>query len=647
MKYVKKIDPSFVNVYKDKLPPWGPLGYIIYKRTYARKTEDGVTEEWYQTIERCCQGILDIGGVFTQDEIELLYDMVFNLKCCFSGRALWQLGTDSVQKIGADSLQNCWHVTIDNPEAFCFIFNELMLGGGVGFTITPEYVYELPHIKYGVAIKRTDKHDVDFIVPDNREGWVELLRKILNCFFVTGKNLVYSTACIRSKGKPIKGFGGIASGSENLVDGITKIVGILKGRINRKLRPIDCLDIANIIGSIVVAGNIRRSAELAAGSLSDTYFLKAKNWGESTIPGWRQISNNSVICDNINDLNDDFWETYEGQSEPYGLINLNLCREYGRLVDPVNYRPDSRVSGTNPCAEIPLESYEACNLAELFLPNLKTLAEFINAAGLMYKVCKTISCYPFSNPKVNEVVDRNHRIGIGCTGVLQSEWVHEPRHFNDVYRYLEDADNIYSRELKTNTSIKLTTVKPSGTLSLLPGVTSGIHSAYAYHYIRRVRFQPNDPLIDICREAGYPIEPQLNLDGSPDLGTIIVSFPIKTPKSTIVAENLSISDQLEFQHLMQYWWADNAVSMTCYYKQEELPVLKELIEKHYTESIKTASFLPHKEHGFLQAPYEEIDESKFRELSNNIREPIQQFTETSEREFTENFECASGTCPIR
>lgn len=646
MKYVTRLNSDFVKKYKTMSPPWGPLGYVTYKRTYSRMTGEGVTEEWWQTVARCCQGILDIGGAFTKQEIEQLYDMVFHLKCNFSGRALWQLGTPTVQRVGADSLQNCWHVAVNDPYAFCFTFNELMLGGGVGFNVTPEQVYELPTVKYGVAIERRDENDVDFIVPDNREGWVDLLGRILDSFFVTGKNLVYSTVCIRSKGKPIRSFGGTASGSENLVEGMSQIVGILQGRVNHKLRPIDCLDIMNIIGSVVVAGNVRRAAELAAGNPDDLLFLTAKSWNSTTVPNWRAMSNNSVICSSIDELNPVFWNNYDGSGEPYGLINLELCRSHGRLIDGDNYRPDYKVTGTNPCGEIPLESYEACNLFELYLPNLTSLDEYITAAVLGYKVCKTISKYPFSDPRVNEVVERNHRVGVSITGVLQSKWVSEPESMGKVYSALEETDVQYSRELGIPTSVKLTTVKPSGTLSLLPGVTSGIHPAYAAHYIRRVRFASNDPLVKVCRDKGYPVEPMLNTDGTRNLDTMVVSFPVKTPSGTILADRVSARDQLEFQGLVQDNWSDNSVSTTCYYKPEEFEGTRAYLHEHYTDSIKTVSFLLHKEHGFVQAPFEEITPEEYGQLAQQVA-PITSVTDDTERVFEETLECASGTCPVR
>lgn len=647
MKYASKLPESLVNWAKDKTPPWGPVGYVTYKRTYSRLTDRGETEEWHQTVARDCQGLIDIGGVFTHNEIRTLYEYVFNLKMCFSGRSLWQLGTKAVQRIGSDSLQNCWHVSVNELNAFCFTFNQLMLGGGVGFNIEPEQVYSLPTVKHGVAIVRSDSFDVDFIVPDNREGWVDLLRRVLNAFFVTGKNLTYSTNCIRHKGRAIATFGGTASGPEELVKGINEIVAIIGGRLNNKLRPIDCLDIMNIIGKIVVSGNVRRSAELAAGSMEDKLFLSAKNWGAGPIPNWRGMSNNSVICNDFNSLPEEFWSGYNGSGEPYGLLNLDLARSHGRLEDGLDYRPDYGVTGTNPCAEIFLEPYEPCNLFELFLPNLHSKDEFITAGVLGYKVCKAISKYPFSDPKINEVVHRNHRLGVGATGILQSKWVRDPTSFDTVYNAMEETDISYSRELGVGRSIKLTAVKPSGTLSLLAGCTSGVHPAFSRHYTRRIRFSSEDPLVDMCRSKGYHVEPSLNQDGTRDLGAMIVSFPIKTPQGTVLAKKTSAIDQLKFQALMQQHWSDNAVSITCYYKPEELPEIKSYLKENYNESIKSVSFLLHTGHGFTQAPLEEITEKDFQ-AAIAACEPIEPVKDTVERELDpNNLECAGGACPVR
>ena len=250
------ITSDFLKKYKNKQPKWGfnGLGYIVYKRTYSRVKEDGTLEEWYETVARCINGAQKIGAEYTKKEAERLFDLVFNLKCNFAGRGLWQLGTSTVDRFGGNSLLNCWFTAIKKPDDFCFIFENLMLGGGVGYSIRREDIHELPRIKRDVKITVKDTNDADFIVPDSREGWVRLLSKVLQSYFTSGESFTYSTVLVRSAGKPIQGFGGTASGPEILIEGISKIGGVIKEREGKKLRSLDVLDIANIIGSVVVAG---------------------------------------------------------------------------------------------------------------------------------------------------------------------------------------------------------------------------------------------------------------------------------------------------------------------------------------------------------------------------------------------------------
>lgn len=648
MNYVTQISDQFVESYRGKTPPWGPVGYIVYKRTYARKMANGRSEEWVDTLKRCCNGILQIGGAFTQEEIEGLFDSCFNLKCSFSGRALWQLGTETVQRVGGDSLNNCWNVAINEPiDPFIFAFDQLMLGGGVGFNISKEHVYSLPIVKHKISIVRKDESDVGFIVPDNREGWVELLKRVLKAAFFTGRSFTYSTVCIRGKGTLIKSFGGKASGPEELVEGINKIVEILNATVGRKLRPVDCLDILNIIGSIVVAGNVRRSAQIAIGNHDDSSFLRAKRWDLGQIPNWRSMSNNSVSCDTIEELPDEFWDGYHGNGEALGLVNIKAARKYGRIVDGENYRYDPQITGFNPCGEIGLANYEPCNLGEIFLPNIRNLEDFLRVSGLMYKVLKTITSIRYSYPRTNDIVKQNRRLGLGVTGYLQSEWREDSEVFNTVYRYLEESDEKYSKILGINKSIKLTTVKPSGTLSLLAGVSPGGHATFAPYYIRRIRFAANDPMIKDCYRAGYHIEPVIRNDGTRDLDTMVIDFPIKTPTEAICSGEMLPVDQIEVQKFLQTYWSDNAVSVTHYYEKGDLPAIQERLREYYPENIKSISFLLHQGHGFVQAPLEQIDEAKYNELSYKTK-PITKITDSDiPFEIVDSEECTTGTCPLK
>lgn len=632
--------------------PWSSVGYLTYKRTYARRLDENdinsPTEEFPDTVERvikACDEQLHCG--FTQDEEQRLRQYLLGLKGSVAGRFWWQLGTDTVNKLGLSSLQNCAFRTIDKPvEPFTWAMDMLMLGSGVGYNIQQENVNKLPPVNLDFKCPtRVNDSGADFIVPDSREGWVALLGKTLKAAFLahsSGKQtFTYSTQLIRSKGAPIKGFGGTASGPEDLVWGIEQISKVLEKRAGKKLRPVDCLDIMNIIGAVVVAGNVRRSAQIAIGDADDVEYLLAKRWDLGNIPSWRAMSNNSVVCHDVSDLHDFFWDGYEGKGEPYGLINLRLSRKVGRLGE--SQYPDPKVQGYNPCAEQSLADGETCCLAEIFLPNISSKEELQDVAKLLYRINKhslALQCHQ----KVTEaIVHENMRMGIGITGVLQAT-EEQKSWLSDTYGEIRSYDAEYSDAHGFNRSIKLTTVKPSGTLSLLPGVTPGCHPAYARFMIRRIRISSNHALVQVCKDHGYHVEYQQNFDGSEDHSTVVVSFPFRHPDHAVLAKDMTAIDQLETVKWLQQVWSDNSVSCTVYYRPEELPEIKKYLKKNYKNNHKSLSFLLHSEHGFKQAPLEEITEEQYNEMVANTRT----ITAINEANIgLDDAECASGACPIR
>jgi ribonucleotide reductase alpha subunit len=626
--------------------PWGPLGYITYKRTYSRKTDDNNinsrTEEFEETIDRIIKASktqLKVG--FTNEEEIELKNILLNLKGSVAGRFLWQLGTKTVSKLGLLSLQNCAFTTVDSIRAFTWAMDCLMLGSGVGFNIQREYVYQLPKAKKA-KITRVDTNDADFIVPDSRAGWIKLLEETLKAHFETGKGFSYSTVLIRGKGAPIKGFGGVSSGPEELCSGIAEISRILNERTNKKIRSIDALDIMNVIGSIVVAGNVRRSAEIALGDADDLQFLASKRWDLGNIPNYRAMSNNSVVCNDISVLPEQFWEGYLGNGEPFGLINLNLSRKIGRLGE--TQYPDPEVAGYNPCAEQSLAPYETCCLAEVFLPNIESKEELLKVCKYLYRINKHSLALPCHLEETESIVHKNMRMGIGVTGYLQAS--EEQRSWlSNTYLLLREFDKEYSKANNFPESIKLTTVKPSGTLSLLAGVTSGVHPAYAEYCIRRIRIASNSPLANLCRKHGYFSEYQKNFDGSEDRNTVVVSFPITVPKGTVLAKETTAIQQLEYVKRLQTEWSDNSVSCTVYYRKEELDGIKLWLKQNYNNNIKSVSFLLHSDHGFQQAPLEEITKEQYLEYSSKVSPIVS--GDVSESDMLDSFECVGGVCPVK
>jgi ribonucleotide reductase alpha subunit len=584
-------------------------------------------------------GAENIGAGLTEAESERLFDYMFNLKASVGGRMLWQLGTSNNERLGGDSLVNCWYVDLTKPEDFSWMFERLMLGGGVGFSVTnPE---ALGVVRQG-TVQHLNEADADYIVPDKREGWSQAVLQALRTY-LGGEDdstyLTYNTSLIRPAGAPIRTFGGKASGPGILVEGIEKITAILNGAVDRHLTSVEVLDIGNVIGSVVVAGNVRRSAEIALGRPNDVDYLNAKRWDLGTIPMHRAMSNNSVVVDDINELPEEFWEGYSGNGEPYGLFNLTASRLFGRVPEVL---PDPSIVGTNPCAEIGLANRESCNLSEVFLPNVESEEEFVDITRLLYKVQKAVAAMPYLDRESDEITSQNMRLGLGVTGIAQA---HDKLGWLDTgYVSLREFDRIWSKENGWPYSKRLTTVKPSGTLSLLAGVTPGVHPGYSRYHIRRVRMSVGDPLLQYCADKGYNVAWVKNLDGTVSDRTKLVEFPCEFPVGTVLAEDVTAIQQMNLQRDLQAVWADNAVSVTIYIHSGELEQVKEYLRENWS-TMKSISFLLHSEHGFDQAPLEEITEGEYLEMRSHLTNNTVDL-QGGMSELLDD-DCVNGSCPTR
>lgn len=637
--------------YADKMPPWGfnGLGYVTYKRTYARPFFDGDdnvirTEEWHETVQRVVNGAQEIGADLDENEVHRLYDYIFNLKGNVAGRMLWQLGTPNNKRLGGDSLVNCWFVDINKPSDFSWAVERLMLGGGVGFSCDkPERLGKVRP----AWVEHMDTDDADYIVPDKREGWGELIRRVFDCYLGDDDNpnvMRYATHLVRKAGTPIKTFGGTASGPEILIEGVEKICKVLDGAVGREMTSVEVLDCMNIIGSIVVAGNVRRSAEIAVGSIDDDDYLMAKRWDLGNIPIERAMSNNTVFVNSeqMKNMPEKVWEGYKGNGEPYGFFNLEASREFGRTGES---RPDPSIVGVNPCAEIPLAHRESCNLSEVYLPMIDSKEELIDVVQLLYKVQKAVAALSYLDPTSDKITSANMRLGLGVTGVAQAmdkvDWLDE------AYVELRKLDAVWSEKHNWPESVRLTTIKPSGTLSLLPGVTPGVHPGFSQYFVKRMRMSSSDVLVDYCKGKGYHVEPLRNFDGSEDHRTVVVEFPCAFPQGTILAEDMSALEQMDLVRKLQRVWADNSISVTVYYRMEELEEIKAYLAKHWAE-MKSVSFLLHSEHGFDQAPMGEISLEEYEDMlskTQRLGERLSGSTLMSDEDF--DAECVTGACPIR
>jgi adenosylcobalamin-dependent ribonucleoside-triphosphate reductase len=353
------------------------------------------------------------------------------------------------------------------------------------------------------------------------------------------------------------------------------------------------------------------------------------------------MSNNTIYCDSYDHIAEGVWDGYAGNGEPYGFFNVALSSKFGRTGEKVR----ENCEGTNPCGEISLADKECCNLAELYLNNIESKQELIECSKLLYKTQKAICALPFIHGETNKIVHKNFRIGQGVTGICQSLHNEKLDWLSECYEALREFDKEWSKKQGWPESIKLTTVKPSGTLSLLAGATPGVHPAYSQYYIRRVRMSSQDALVDTCRNMGYLVEYVKNFDGSVNRDTVIVEFPCESGPNARLAKDMRAVDQLNLIKEIQKKWSDNAVSCTVYYLKEELGDIKGWLRENYKNNIKSVSFLLHSDHGFAQAPYEELAKEDYKKLCSTIKKVTA--VSVGNGQTIEGLECEGGICPVK
>lgn len=451
-----------------------------------------------------------------------------------------------------------------------------------------------------------------FTVPDSREGWAESVGKLLESFFFKNRpRLEHNYDLIRPAGSPLQRFGGFASGPQPLIDCHESIRAQLEDRAGDHITSRDITDIINKIGKAVQAGGTRRSAQIMFGDPDDKDYVNIKNWEleenvERTGPdGWAWNSNNSVFAETGIEYSD-LVENIKINGEP-GLFWLELARSYGRMVDPPDGK-DWRTVGSNPCAEQTLEHMEVCTLVEMFPSLHNDFDDFKQTIKAAYLYGKAVTLLPTTWPETNEVMARNRRIGCSMSGLAQfveeRGWMQLKTWMDDGYSFLVHRDTKYSEWLAVRESIKKTSIKPSGTVSIVAGVTPGVHwPVKSGYYIRRIRYTIFDPIVDVLKDAGYDVEPSYD-DPS---NTVVVSFPTRGPVMRD-ERNVTIWEKVELAVLAQRYWADNQVSATISFMPHEVDQVAHVLSAKDGQ-LKSISFLPITDAGtsHRQAPYEPIE----------------------------------------
>lgn len=656
-----KLSDEFVDSYRDKEIPWGyedgggnSLGEITYLRTYSRKdTDTGEKETWVDTCRRVIEGMFTIQKRHcrknhiewkndkAQRTAKDAFDRLFNFKWLPAGRGLWAMGSPIVMDEGNSApLQSCAFVSTDNSvvEAFEFLFDASMLGVGVGYDADGAGKFEVTE----------PVEEKEYVIPDSREGWVESLRLLMLAYIENGGKGVlpiFDYSQIRPAGAPIKRFGGVASGSGPLISMHTQIEKILQSRLGSTLRMRDIADIGNIIGTCVVAGNVRRSAEIFFvdhDSPDLDEFTELKDYHknpERSAFGW--MSNNSVRVNSGADLSK-IMSGIQHNGEP-GVVYMDVIRERGRLKDDPDFK-DMRVKGLNPCAEQPLESFETCVLVEAFLQNHDSTEDFLRTLKVAYLYGKTVTLLPTKWEKTNTIMQRNRRIGTSASGAADFSDIHGLPHLRKVldkgFNYILDTDEKYSEWLCIRPSIRHTTMKPSGSISILAGSSPGAHwTPGGNTFIRRITFAKTDPLFQTLKNAGY--EHSDLQDGS----SAVILFPVKS-RSKRSAADVPAWEKIHLASELQHWWSDNAVSCTVDFSEEEAEDIPKLLAM-YDGKLKGISFLPQIDGGaYDNMPYEKISEEKFLEMSSKVKKADFSVAYSDGLEAKGEAFCADDTCEI-
>jgi len=625
-----KLSENFINGYKRKKAPFGfnGLGELVYMRTYSRIKENGKNERWWETVQRVVEGTYSMQKDWieshqlgwnawqAQKSAQEMYERIFTMKFLPPGRGLWAMGTPITEEKGLyAALNNCAFVSTktlkeDYAKPFTFLMDASMLGVGVGFDTKGAGE---------IVVKGIDKkkNEQVFQIPDTREGWVESMKLLLESYFHGQGKMKFDYSKIRLAGEPISGFGGVASGPDPLEEVHNSISEVLEKNSGKDITITTIVDIMNLIGKCVVAGNVRRTAEIVFGEPDNEEYLDLKNYKVNPHRdqfGW--TSNNSIFAE----LGMDYTEAAKrinDNGEP-GFAWLDNMRKYSRMKNGGDDK-DHRAMGGNPCLEQTLESYELCCLVETFPDNHEDFDDYARTLKYAYLYAKTVTLGRTHWSDTNRVMLRNRRIGCSVSGVAQfitNRGLDELKNWlNDGYDVIQAWDKQYSDWMAVPNSIKTTSVKPSGTVSLLAGATPGLHYPESRFYKRRMRISKHSDLLEPMKKAGYHIEPAF---GSEDT-TMVVEVPVDVGENIKTAGELSIWEQFSLAAFMQRHWADNQVSCTVTFNPETESEQIAPCLNYYQYQLKGISLLPRHELGaYKQMPYEAIDEKTYQKEVSKI-----------------------------
>jgi len=631
-----------------------PYENFIALSRYARWLEDeNRRETWGETVDRYFNFMViqlrEKHGYVPDDKILAeLRDAVFNRNVMPSMRSVMTAGP-ALERENVSGY-NCAFLPVDNARSFDEAMYILMCGTGVGFSVEYKYINKLP------ALPETlEKSSTTVIVGDSKEGWAKAYRELLGLLWA-GQIPQIDISKVRPSGARLKTMGGRSSGPQPLVNLFDFTIQVFKGALGRQLKPIEAHDIMCKIGEVVVVGGVRRSAMISLSNINDIEMAQAKagNWWEKN--SQRALSNNSVAYSRKPEMQQFIaeWKSlYDSKSGERGIYNVAAAQaqaaKYGRRSADIHY-------GTNPCSEIILRPYQFCNLSEVVLREKDTIEDVTNKvrlASILGTWQSTLTDFKYIRKIWKDNTEEERLLGVSLTGQFGHKFFSGQEGLDklgDILSHLRqwavDVNIVEAEKIGIPASAAVTCVKPSGTVSQLVGVSSGMHAWHSDYYIRTVRGDKKDPITQFLKDSGIPAEDDVMKPND----TTVFSFPVKAPKHAITRDKLTAIQQLEVWLTYQRHWCEHKPSITVSVKEDEWMEVGAWVYKHFDE-VSGISFLPYSEHTYVQAPYQEVTKDQYEDMLSKMPKSIN-WTALSMYELedtttgTQALACVSGECEI-
>jgi len=621
--------------------------FIAMSRYSRWKTEAERRETWEEVVQRYLQFFLDRKQINKKEASELEASIA-GLQVMPSMRCLMSAGK-ALKRCNVAGF-NCSYLGIEDPKCFDELMYILLSGTGVGYSVEPAYVNKLPPIP-----ETFFETPSTIVVGDSKIGWATAFRELLSLLWA-GKIPKIDYSKIRPAGAILKTFGGRASGPDPLKDLFVFTIKLFKGAAGRQFTPLEAHDLCCKIAEIVVVGGVRRSALISLSGLNDMQIRGAKSgewWKENP---QRALANNSAVYDSIPPFDvfaNEWMSLFDSKSGERGIFSRIASQNH---TAKCGRRDPDQKFGTNPCSEIVLREKQFCNLSTIIIrpeDTLTSLLEKVGTASILGTLQSTLVDFKYLRKAWKKNTEEEALLGVSMTGIMDHPVLNGSKGHEELAEWLKclkehaiDVNKKWAKKLKVNPSVAVTCVKPEGTVSQLTDTASGIHPRYSDYYIRRVRLDNKDPLAQFMKDKGFPCEPDFYNSGSD-----VFSFPIKSPKNSVTRNQFNCLEQLELWKTYQEHWCEHKPSITVYYKDNEFFKLGDWVYKNFN-ILSGVSFLPHSDHTYKQAPYEEITKEEFVKFDKEIKALKFDWAEMFKYEkedhttATQELACVGGACEV-